>query len=56
MKVSVCLLCLAAAVPAFVQAGERELGWDSGVWGSCASREAGEGTWFGNDFKLSGYD
>jgi len=56
MRRYVLTLCLAAAVTAFVQARERELGWDSGVWGSCASREVGEGTWFGNDFNLSGYD
>jgi hypothetical protein len=56
MKGWVLLISLVAAAAAFVQAGERELGWDSGVWGSCASREVGEGTWFGNDFNLSGYD
>jgi hypothetical protein len=56
MKGWVLLIYLVAAVPTFVQAGERELGWDSGVWGSCTCREAGAGTWFGNDFNLSGSD
>ena len=56
MKGWVLLIFLAAALPAFVQGGERVLGWDSGVWGSCASREVGAGTWFGNDFHIAGYD
>jgi len=56
MKGWVLLLAAAAALPAFAHGEEYELAWDSGVWGSCASREVGAGTWFGNDFDLAGYD
>lgn len=56
MKGWVLLISLAAVAATIVQGNEREFGWDSGVWGTCTSREAGEGTWFGNDFDLRGYD
>jgi hypothetical protein len=56
MKVWVCLLCFVAAAAAFGQGREFVFGWDTGVWGSCASAEKGKGAWHANDFSLREYD
>ncbi len=56
MKGCVLICCLAAAAAAFGQGREFEFGWDTGIWGTCVSRETGKGAWFANDFTLREYD
>jgi hypothetical protein len=48
-----------AAIGTSAAGWERELKWDSGIWGKTEGRAEGRGCWFGNDFEVTpfaGYD